>query len=266
MSTFQEAEQDLLRFYSDNDWFTQQFWPENRVRTSRALRDAVRMVPPKPPRKTPRVLDVGCHNGFASFLFARTGYRVTACDALDLEERKELLKDLPTDFHAINLNAIHPFSSIESSSCDIVFAGEIFEHILNHPLGLLEGLNRVLRSGGILILTTPNPANAMNAVKLLAGSAFMRGTRSFAETAKFDGTVTADPRVHYREYTPDELEKLLDEASFSVRLRRFFPVGTAQTQSLPKRIVKKVLKPMFRSRLLAATQYVVAQPAETTAA
>ena len=50
---------------------------------------------------------------------------------------------------------------------DVVVLGEVFEHILNHPAGLLQAVFRILRPGGTVILTTPNPSTLINAVRLL---------------------------------------------------------------------------------------------------
>jgi SAM-dependent methyltransferase len=46
-----------------------------------------------------------------------------------------------------------PFSA---GACDFVFCIEVLEHIPN-PFGTLEEIHRVLRPGGVLILSVPNP-------------------------------------------------------------------------------------------------------------
>ncbi|MDX1489461.1 MAG: methyltransferase domain-containing protein, partial [Acidiferrobacterales bacterium] len=119
-------------------------------------------------------------------------------------------------------------------------------------------IRRVLKPGGVLILTTPNAANLMNATRLMLGHPFMRGTQSFAETTKFSSAITTDPRVHYREYTPRELRDLLEQAGFTVRLHQFMPVGASSKQHALKRVAKKAIGPLLHQRPFGATQFVLA--------
>jgi 2-polyprenyl-3-methyl-5-hydroxy-6-metoxy-1,4-benzoquinol methylase len=119
--------------------------------------------------------------------------------------------------------------------------GEIFEHILNAPKKLLENVRRKLKDEGILILTTPNPSTIMNAIKILTSESYLRGTWSFAETIKFqNGRVTADSKIHYREYTTRELTDLLVDVGFQVDNVEYLPVGGSHKQSY-LRVALKIL-------------------------
>lgn len=51
---------------------------------------------------------------------------------------------------------------------DVVFCGETIEHLID-PDHLLDEMHRVLKPGGLLILTTPNIANWYDRLMLLAG-------------------------------------------------------------------------------------------------
>ena len=46
---------------------------------------------------------------------------------------------------------------------DIVFMGEVLEHVWN-PLILLQETHRVLKNGGLLVITTPNPYHLANVI------------------------------------------------------------------------------------------------------
>jgi len=85
-------------------------------------------------------------------------------------------------------------------SFDIVLCTEVIEHIRNPKWALAEAL-RVLRKGGTLVLSTPNFARASNRMKRFIG---MR--------ASFHGV---------REYTPQEIVRLVEEVGFSVSGVRF---------------------------------------------
>jgi SAM-dependent methyltransferase len=54
-------------------------------------------------------------------------------------------------------------------AADVVVAGEIIEH-LDDPGSFLDGLHRLLRPGGELILTTPNASGLLNGFAAMAGA------------------------------------------------------------------------------------------------
>ncbi|MFC1570891.1 methyltransferase domain-containing protein [Candidatus Omnitrophota bacterium] len=53
---------------------------------------------------------------------------------------------------------------------DIIFLGEVFEHIVK-PYSVLKNLVKLIKPGGCLIITTPNLANIYNRILLLMGHA-----------------------------------------------------------------------------------------------
>jgi SAM-dependent methyltransferase len=70
--------------------------------------------------------------------------------AVDINERK-----VPAGvaFHRHDCN--QPFDFAESSSFDVVFAGEVIEHMYDDGRFLRE-IHRILKADGIVVLTTPN--------------------------------------------------------------------------------------------------------------
>lgn len=82
---------------------------------------------------------------------------------------------------------------------DGIFAAEFIEHLSERDgARFLAEARRVLRPGGLLLLTTPNPA-------------YWR-TRLFR--------IRIDGGPHLRVYAPRELERLLDGAGFDILRRR----------------------------------------------
>jgi len=148
-----------------------------------------------------RVLDVGAFDGQFSTRIRGIGNDVVALDvserALELARRKGLptvccdLTKLPWPF--------------EEASFDCVFAGEIIEHLVDTDAFLRE-CHRVLRSGGSLVLTTPNLASLGRRLMLLAG------INPYIDTA-----VRKDLAGHVRYFVRSSLKLLLAENGFAVR-------------------------------------------------
>ncbi|MBZ5728634.1 MAG: methyltransferase domain-containing protein [Acidobacteriia bacterium] len=92
-----------------------------------------------------------------------------------------------------------------------VLCGELIEHLFADPMHLMGEVNRILKPGGHLVLTTPNAASLRALSSILQGyhpgffPAYIRPAES--------GVVEAR---HNREYTPREIRKLLEDAGFEV--------------------------------------------------
>jgi glycosyltransferase involved in cell wall biosynthesis/SAM-dependent methyltransferase len=93
-----------------------------------------------------------------------------------------------------------------------VLCCELLEHLTADPLHMMAEINRILKPGGHLVLTTPNLASLRALAGILQGfhpqlfSAYIRPR---------NGVVDAR---HAREYTPVELRKLLEDSGFEVTL------------------------------------------------
>lgn len=250
--TLEQAIKEMLEFFKLNQWFTSSHWPENAPRVTRMLQDLTRFVP-----ASSTVLDPGCGNGYISFLAARLGYRVTATDAWEPEDRKELFRIAGVGYFQSNLNNDDAFSGIKNDSFDSVLFGEIFEHLLQHPVGVLRELHRVLRPAGILILTTPNPSTLANALRTLLDRHTLRGTDDFARMPKIlEREIIDKGDIHYREYRSGELASYLTEAGFEISYRGYTwldsPAGSIRWS------VKRVLGQLKEHRLFAASNYIIA--------
>lgn len=237
---FREAARRLLEEYAWNPWFLNTFWPENEPRIRLMTRVACRELPNVEARRT---LDVGCSSGFLAFLFAQLGFDVVAADAYDDEARAALFRKQGIVYQPTNLNDPDPLREFASGTFDLVLLGEVFEHILNRPAGLLQAIHRVLTPGGVLILTTPNPSSLANAIRLLLDRYVLWGTAEFLRETKLDGSNVIDRGdIHYREYPARLVRALLSESGYEVGGTTYLHMGNASTQSLVKRCVKSVLR------------------------
>ncbi len=94
-----------------------------------------------------------------------------------------------------------------------VLCCELLEHLTTDPMHMMMELNRILKPGGHLVLTTPNIAS------LRAVAAILQGFHPMLFPAyirpREDGEVDAR---HSREYTAREIQALLEVAGFEVTL------------------------------------------------
>lgn len=108
--------------------------------------------------KVSYILDIGCGNGFflKRILPDAKKYGVDIVDAKDIKA-----------FHYVRSN-IEVGLPFRSESFDSLIAGEVIEHILDTEY-FLEECFRILRSGGFMILTTPNLCSLKNLFLIFQG-------------------------------------------------------------------------------------------------
>lgn len=246
----------MLDQYRDNSWMLNEHWPLNEPHVRMMIADIMARFP-----AGSDVLDVGCFNGYISLLFKELGYHVTGTDACELEDRRAIFDKPGIEFIYSNLNDLDPFERLARDSFDIVIIAQVIEHILNHPLGLIRSLAKRMRPGGVMIVTTPNPATLMGAARVLRGNSLLWGTRDFIDEPKIDGErIITKADIHYREYTGDELCHMLSGAGLRVEQRRYLGLGNTRRQSPLKRLVKNnpITRRLMSKRLFASNHYFLA--------
>jgi 2-polyprenyl-6-hydroxyphenyl methylase/3-demethylubiquinone-9 3-methyltransferase len=98
-----------------------------------------------------RVLDVGCGEGRFAAELARAGAHVVGIDVAEEPLRRARMRHPELD---LRLVAGEGPWELADASFDVVWAGEVIEHVADTAAWLSE-LRRVLRSGGSLLLSTP---------------------------------------------------------------------------------------------------------------
>jgi SAM-dependent methyltransferase/glycosyltransferase involved in cell wall biosynthesis len=92
-----------------------------------------------------------------------------------------------------------------------VLCCELLEHLKHDPMWMMSEINRILKPGGTLVLTTPN------VVSLRAVRAVLMGIHpGFYNRYPDPQTDRASNSKHEREYAPGEILKLLSAAGFAV--------------------------------------------------
>lgn len=241
MKSYSAAVQALLKEFSWNPWFLETYWPENAQRVKSIVELASK--PDGGAGDRPRtVLEVGCANGYIACLFNELGFRAAAMDSYDEEKRDAMFARRDIAYTKGNLNDAPPLATFADSSMDVVVLGEVFEHILNHPAGLLQAVYRILRPGGKVILTTPNPSTLANSIRLLGDGYVLWGTPSFLRNVKLQGTTVIDKGdIHYREYPAWIVADLMKEIGYRIESVQYYRAGIAPTHSIAKKAVKTLL-------------------------
>ncbi|HEX8650898.1 MAG TPA: methyltransferase domain-containing protein [Pyrinomonadaceae bacterium] len=264
-STSQRIEQAItamLEEYSDNDWMLNDHWPIIEPHVRLMVADVMNRFPPA---SHARLLDVGCFNGYLSLLFKQLGYDVVGTDACELEDRQAVFAKAGIEFMYANLNELEPFAQPTIKPFDIIIIAQVIEHILNHPLGLLRSLMQIMRPGGIMILTTPNPVTVMGALRVLTGRSSLWGTNDFILEPKINaGRIITKADIHYREYTDAELRYMINGAGLQVEHHRYLSLGESKTQPPLKKFIKKnpLTQKLMTKRLFGSNHYVLARKPE----
>jgi len=100
-------------------------------------------------RERPSVLDVGCATGALLDFLRGHGWRVTGVEISPSAEYGRNIRGL--DIKALPLEE----NKFPNQSFDAVLASHLIEH-LNNPRSFLAEINRVLKKGGRVFITTPN--------------------------------------------------------------------------------------------------------------
>jgi SAM-dependent methyltransferase len=223
---------------------------KNRERLWEALRAAARHCP-----RPTGIVDLGVHPGSLLRLVkwlapgldgARYGVGLKISD----DFAASLAREVGARLFPVNLDPGHPRFGrlalpttvpVRDGAADLVFALEIVEH-LTDPTHLLGEARRLLRPGGILIVTTPNVSRIGSVLKLLAGRT--NHDRLVPPGREADEAHWAP---HVREYAMDELCALIAARGFALREARYFPgEATDFTVRSPRaRLAGLVKRPFF---------------------
>jgi len=208
------------------------------------------------------IADIGCHNGAFLRLSSELGFgELVAIDYFVLPPERSFLTDLPgVRFVRTNFNQTAFLAELGAESVDCVVSTEVFEHILHHPVGYLEECWRVLRPGGLLLFTTPNPCTLANAIRLATGKPIFWGDQAFARTPKAtsEGLPIAVWDIHFREYAASDMKLILGDLPGAEVLDRGYLANAGDPTEPPlKRAAKQLVwgAGFGHSRLMSATQY-----------
>ena len=182
--------------------------------TSRFVQ-TLEMTPAGDPSKS--ILEMGAYMQITPALQFKLGYGyVRGCyyGTLGRTDRKSVTSDDGQVFECDvdHFDAERDTFPYTAESFDTVLCCELLEHLPSDPMHMMREINRILKPGGHLVLTTPNVAS------LRAISAILQGYHpaffpAYIRPRKEDEEAEAR---HNREYVPMEIQHLLTGSGFAV--------------------------------------------------
>jgi SAM-dependent methyltransferase len=160
-----------------------------------------------------RVLDIGCGDGtFAAEIKQAVGDgEVYGTDISGVDVA--LARKRGVDAVVADVDNGHlPF---EAATFDLVYAGEIIEHLYD-PDHLLDEIGRLLTPGGVAILDTPNLASLVNRLSLLLGFQPFLTDVSLRHNVGKLCSMSPGGSGHIRMFTRRALQQLLRLHSFQI--------------------------------------------------
>ena len=163
-----------------------------------------------------RVLEMGAYMHITPALAARLGYgevRGSYLGPLGKTDVREISGARGERFRCeIDLfNAERDVYPYADGWFAAVLCCELIEHLYDDPMHLMAEVNRILRPGGHLVLSTPNACSYRAAAALLLN--YHPGF--FHQYVKPDADGAVDPR-HAREFAPRDAHCLLEAAGFEI--------------------------------------------------
>jgi methionine biosynthesis protein MetW len=147
-----------------------------------------------------KVLDVGRGDGFISNLIKKE--KKCKVFGLNLSFKSAKISSKKLLIVISDLEKELPF---KDETFDVVYAGEIIEHIYD-TIKFLKEINRVLKKDGILIITTPNLAGLGSRLRLLFGK----------KPWMIENWLDEHMAGHIRYFTFNDIDELLRKTGFTV--------------------------------------------------
>jgi len=178
-----------------------------------------------------RILDVGCypyHLGAALELMGHDVYGIASSHE-PIHSPKIKVCNIETDKF--------PF---KDNFFDLVIFTEVLEHLPQSPTLAIRQMQRVTKTQGKLLITTPNIARSINRGKLLLGKSV---TYPLSQAMENNGKGSIIYHRHNREYTLSELVSIVKHAGWNIQNASYFVSYTptrrrARPDSLPMKLGK----------------------------
>ena len=179
-----------------------------------------------------RVLEIGSSPFVMTAALKASGFKVIGVDLLP-EYFRETVERLNLSIVKCNIETeTLPFDD-HSFSCIVMM--EVFEHLRIDVISTMMEIKRVLRPGGVMVLSTPNLFSLRGIWNLLihqrasvvAGSPY----------GEYSNLKSIGAMGHVREYTSKEVQDFMEQCGFKVRVVMYrghcFGPGRVVTQLVP---------------------------------
>lgn len=154
-----------------------------------------------------KILDIGANPFHITFCLKKLGFEVTGVD-INPAPFKGFINKHNLVIKKVNIETEKlPF---KTNTLDFIIFNEVFEHLRINPVFTLREINRVLKPGGILLLTTPNLYAIHKIIMFNLGKSFNDAYDEFNKLNIY-GYVG-----HIREYSTSEIRKFLQNTNFKI--------------------------------------------------
>ncbi|MDI6701323.1 MAG: methyltransferase domain-containing protein [bacterium] len=180
------------------------------------------------------IVDVGIAGGMFPFLLHKLGLNVIGLDWGGISSQEELEKMHP----GVKVYACHyekekwPLDN----SVDVVTHLDVIEHVHPPQQFMFQEIMRILKPGGILIVSTPNLASLRKRIWLLRGKHPVGQLKEFFESNPFV--------EHIREFTVNEVSQIVKWAGFEVIsaycINHIYYTRYAEASTAMKKIILKI--------------------------
>lgn len=162
---------------------------------------------PRPGAGETKLLDIGCYQPTAGYYFA-LGWRHVIGTFVDTGEATAEggYREGAGEIRFVMADAEQTPLPVDDGWADAVVMMQVWEHFAKDPMHVLWEINRVLKTGGRLVLSTPNGACWQYAFRIAFGRAAWAGM-------EFTGFNT---NRHNRLYDADEMRLIFQQAGFDV--------------------------------------------------
>lgn len=194
------------------------------------------------PKSSGNLLEIGANPYFMSMLLRKfRTYKLFFINHFGNNSQKEGIQTVVDadgkehNFYYNNVNIETEETNYKQGFFDIILFCEVIEHLTNDPYKAILNLKKILKPGGLLIITTPNVSRLENIIKLIFGINIFDRYSAYGPYGR-----------HNREYTKKELENLLEHAGFDK-----ISIFTADIFGKKLSIIKKIyitLKKIFNFR------------------
>jgi SAM-dependent methyltransferase len=151
------------------DHYAEDGWGGERARTVLEARESLslKLLQEANLGVAPRIIDLGCGDGLMldQFRQLRPEAELVGYDYSELQVNRARARIPEAQIDQADLTRSIPQPD---GVADVVYAGEVIEHLYS-PDDLLDEMARILRPGGIAMLTTPNLLSWFNRALAVAG-------------------------------------------------------------------------------------------------
>lgn len=170
-----------------------------------------------------RVLDVGCGDGTFARVLGDTGGVLIGVDFVEAAMHAARAHGV----RAVQADLNHPDLPFRDGAVDVVTALDVIEHVID-PIAFVRALHRILKVGGVAIITTPNARFVQHVADLVLRG---RGARTSYDPEGYDGG-----HLHY--FTFRDLRALLETNGFAID--RETGIAPREYRSLKVRLFARV--------------------------